>query len=85
MNIKKDNNTSDAGSCDALKQNVERIKQTFGNSSDLVVNFIKSSSGIPCCASVYILGLSDGDTLIIYRQRLINCCAKKSPSVQRLL
>lgn len=63
MNIKKDNNTSDAGSCDALKQNVERIKQTFGNSSDLVVNFIKSSSGIPCCASVYILGLSDGDTL----------------------
>ncbi len=63
MNIKKDNNTSETSSCDALKQNVERIKQTFGNSSDLVVNFIKSSSGIPCCASVYILGLSDGDTL----------------------
>jgi hypothetical protein len=50
-------------SIDEINNNIERIKQTFGNSSDLVVNLIKDGSGRLCCASVYILGLSDGDAL----------------------
>jgi spore germination protein KA len=50
-------------SIDEINNNIERIKQTFGNSGDLVVNLIKDGSGRLCCASVFILGLSDGDIL----------------------
>ena len=62
-NDKKSKTDTSQKSIDELDDNIERVKQTFGNSGDLVVNLIKDGSGKLHSASVFILGLSDGDIL----------------------
>ncbi len=60
-NDDKKSNTA-PGTDNTIEQNVEKFKQTFGNSTDLTFNYVKCGDKI-CCVNIYFLGLSDGNTI----------------------
>ncbi len=47
----------------AVEKNVGKFRRIFGDSSDFIVNYIRGGDGRLCCANIYFLGLSDGNTI----------------------